>query len=101
MDEIRQALELELKPRGMVQSTGNAFYAGASRFRFEGDMHATGVSIDLGRSMCATPTRIRPAPRSAEALADPPAALHVRESTVRAEGTMVLVEGRIGLARWG
>ena len=47
MDEIREALELELKPRGIVQSSGNAFYAGGSN-SCSREICMGPVAIDLG-----------------------------------------------------
>jgi translocation and assembly module TamB len=102
LEEIRQALELNLKPRGTVQSAGEAFYAGGSRFLFEGDMHASHVAIDLGEfhvrdaeaesGMRLEPDRLRLPRLQISTSVNPPSA---------PKGKMVRVQGRIALAQLG
>ena len=102
LEEIQRALEFDLKPRGQVQVSGNAFYAGASNFTFDGDMHASRVAIDLGEfhvrdtdaesGMSLRPERLTLARMQLSTSVNPPSA---------PKGRMVRVQGRIGDVQLG
>jgi translocation and assembly module TamB len=102
LDEIRRALELAVKPRGRVQVSGEAFYAGASKFTFDGDLHAGGVAIDLSdfhirdteaeAAMHLRPEKLTLARLQLSTIVNPPSA---------PKGRTVRVQGRIGDAQFG
>jgi len=102
LDEIRRALELDLKPTGQAQLSGNAFYAGGSNFTFDGDLHTVRTAIDLGDfhvrdTSMESAMHLRPAILTLDRVqlstsVNPPSA---------PKGRMVRVEGRIAQVQYG
>lgn len=102
LEEIQRMLELDLKPRGSAQASGTAFYAGAKNFRFEGDLHTSRLSVDLGAfhvrdtstvsTMLLDPERLRLDRLRLSTSVNPPSA---------PQGKMLRVEGEVGEAELG